>query len=53
MKIKSVFGASFARYGKVLNGYDVKDLLEKLNSSTEKTLDKVIYDCSGWILQRL
>ena len=44
MKIKSVFGSSFVRYGKVLKGYDVKELLEKLNSSTEKPLDKVIYE---------
>ena len=44
MKIKSVFGSSFVRYGKVLTGYDVKELLEKLNSSTEKPLDKVIYE---------
>ena len=27
MKIKSIFSKSFAKYGKVLTGYDVKDLL--------------------------
>ena len=43
MKIKSVFGHSFERYGKVLTGYDVKDLLSKLDSTTEKPKDKVIY----------
>jgi hypothetical protein len=43
MKIKSVFGHSFERYGKVLTGYDVKELLSKLDSTTEKPKDKVIY----------
>ena len=33
MKIKSVFGHSFERYGKVLTGYDVKELLSKLDST--------------------
>ena len=29
MKIKSIFSKSFAKYGKVLTGYDVKDLHKK------------------------
>jgi len=53
MKIKSVFGSSFARYGKVLKGYDVKELLEKLNSSTEKPLDKTIYEPGDASLESL
>lgn len=53
MKIKSVFGSSFARYGKVLSGYDVKELLEKLNSSTEKPLDKTIYEPGDSALESL
>lgn len=43
MKINSVFDKSFQVYGKVLTGYDVKPLLDKLNEITEKPSDKVIY----------
>ena len=44
MKIKSVFGKSFAKYGKVLTGYDVKELLEKLVATTDRPASKVIYE---------
>ena len=30
LKVKSVVSHSFEKYGKVLKGYDVKELLEKL-----------------------
>ena len=34
MKIESVFDAGFASYGKVLTGYDVKELLQTLEAVT-------------------
>ena len=37
MKIKSVFSKKFERYGKVLRGYDVGELLKKLDATTEKS----------------
>ncbi|HBG64959.1 MAG TPA: DUF4867 domain-containing protein [Treponema sp.] len=43
LKVKSVFSHSFEKYGKVLKGYDVKELLEKLESSTDKPADATIY----------
>lgn len=44
MKIKSIFSKSFAKYGKVLAGYDVKDLLKKLDDTTKKPDNAVIYE---------
>jgi len=44
MKIKSVFSHSFEKYGKVLKGYDVKELLEKLDETTKKPDNAVIYE---------
>lgn len=44
MKIQSVFSKKFAKYGKVLHGYDVKELLAKLDSTTDKPAGKVIYE---------
>ena len=44
MKIKSVFSHSFEKYGKVLTGYDVTDLLKKLDETTKKPDDAVIYE---------
>ena len=44
MKIKSVFSHAFEKYGKVLDGYDVKELLEKLDATTKKPADAVIYE---------
>ena len=43
MKIKSVFSKSFAKYGKVLTGYDVSDLLKKLEA-TNCPKDSVVYE---------
>ena len=42
MKIESVFSHSFEKYGKVLTGYDVTDLLKKLDETTKKPADAVI-----------
>ncbi len=53
MKIKSVFGKSFAKYGKVLSGYDVKDLLKKLDETTDKPSDKTIYEPGDAALESL
>jgi hypothetical protein len=44
MKIKSVFSNSFERYGKVLKGYDVKGLLQRLDETTKKPENAVIYE---------
>ena len=44
MKIKSVFSNSFAKYGKVLTGYDVSELLNKLDETTKKPENAVIYE---------
>lgn len=44
MKIESVFSPSFEKYGKVLTGYDVSALLAKLDATTEKPADAVIYE---------
>ena len=44
MKIKSVFDADFAKYGKILKGYNVDALLAKLEEKTEKPADAVIYE---------
>lgn len=44
MRIKSVFSHSFEKYGKVLTGYDVTDLLKKLDETTKKPEDAVIYE---------
>ena len=44
MTIKSVFDADFAKYGKVLNGYNVDALLAKLEEKTPKPADAVIYE---------
>lgn len=44
MRIKSVFSHSFEKYGKVLTGYDVTDLLKKLDDTTKKPADAVIYE---------
>lgn len=44
MRIKSVFSHSFEKYGKVLSGYDVTELLKKLDETTKKPDDAVIYE---------
>ncbi len=44
MKIKSVYSHAFTKYGKVLTGYDVTDLLKKLDETTKKPENAVIYE---------
>ncbi|MBR1640287.1 MAG: DUF4867 family protein [Treponema sp.] len=44
MKIKSVFSHAFEKYGKVLTGYDVTDLLKKLDETTKKPDNGTIYE---------
>lgn len=44
MRIKSVFSHSFEKYGKVISGYDVTELLKKLDETTKKPSDAVIYE---------
>lgn len=43
MKIQSVFDDAFRTYGRVVDGYDYKLLLERLETTTEKPADSVIY----------
>ena len=43
IKIRSVYSRHFAKYGKVLQGYDIKELLEVLEKTTDKPSDKTIY----------
>ena len=43
IQIKDVNSKDFLRYGKVLTGYDVTELLSVLNKITDKPADKVIY----------
>ncbi len=44
MRIKSVFSHNFEKYGKVLTGYDVTDLLKKLDETTKKPENATIYE---------
>ncbi len=44
LKIQSVFSDAFAPYGKVLTGYDTKELLEKLDAATPMPKDSVVYE---------
>lgn len=44
MRIKSVFSHSFEKYGKVLTGYDVTELLKKLEDTTDKPASSTIYE---------
>lgn len=43
MKIQSVFDEAFRTYGRVVDGYDCKLLLERLESTTPKPEDSVVY----------
>lgn len=52
MKIQSVFDASFAKYGKVLEGYDLSEFLRVL-SQQEKPADAVVYVPSCAALEAL
>ena len=53
MKIKSVFSHAFEKYGKVLKGYDVSSLLSKLEETTKKPENSVIYEPSDAGLESL
>ena len=44
MKIQSVKDDAFKPYGRIVDGYDYKLLLERLESETEKPADGVIYE---------
>ena len=44
MKIKPVFSHAFEKYGRVLKGYDVEELLAKLDATTKKPENAVIYE---------
>ena len=44
LKVLSVFSKEFARYGKVLGGYDTKDLLAALEEKTPLPADSVVYE---------
>ena len=44
MKIKPIFNHAFEKYGKILKGYDVTDLLKKLDDTTKKPENAVIYE---------
>ncbi|MCR5217664.1 DUF4867 family protein, partial [Treponema sp.] len=43
MKVKSVYSKAFAKYGKVLEGYDTAALIEELKK-TDKPAAEVIYE---------
>lgn len=43
IKINSVFSNKFAKYGRVLEGYDTTELLATLEKVTDKPKNKVIY----------
>lgn len=53
MKLQSVLDDSFARYGRVLEGYDFTELLQKLEEISDKPLDRVIYVPSDSSLEAL
>ena len=53
MKIKSVFSKSFAKYGKVLEGYDVADLLKKLEEVSPCPTDATVYKPGDAALEKL
>lgn len=52
MKVKSVFSKAFAKYGKVLEGYDVADLLKKLEETPCPT-DATVYKPGEPALEKL
>jgi hypothetical protein len=53
MRIKSVYSQDFKKYGKVLTGYKVDELLEKLIQTTAKPDATVIYEPSDAELEAL
>jgi ureidoglycolate hydrolase len=52
MEIKKITDDAFVRYGRILEGYDVSELLEKIGE-TEKPADRVIYEPSEKKLESL
>lgn len=53
MKIKSIYTKAFRKYGKVLSGYDTKELLQTLDSNTKMPSDAVIYEPTLPALEKL
>ncbi len=53
MKINSIYSKAFKKYGKVLNGYNVTELLEKLESKTEKPANSTIYEAGDKELESI
>ena len=53
MKIKSVFSKSFEKYGKILKGYDVAELLKKLDEVTPCPTDATVYKPGEPALEKL
>jgi hypothetical protein len=53
MKIQPVTGASFEKYGIVLEGYDFSALLKTLNETTGQPNDRVLYVASDPKLEAL
>ena len=53
LKIQSVFSNDFLRYGKVLEGYDTKELLSVLEEKTPLPLDSVVYEPTDSNLESL
>ena len=53
MKIYSVYDKEFAPYGRVIEGYDTKELLEKLVELTPQPEDGTIYVASDERLEVL
>jgi len=49
----TVFDKAFAPYGKVLEGYDFAELLNMLETTTDKPADKVIYTPSDAAMEKL
>jgi len=53
MNIKPITDAAFRTYGKILEGYDFKPLLETLIAETSKPADSVIYTPGNEIMEAL
>lgn len=53
MKIRSVFSEAFAKYGRVLKGYDVAPLLKKLEEVTPCPVDSTVYEPGNKELESL
>lgn len=53
MNIKSINDESYSKYGEVLQGYDVKELLAKLEATTDKPAKGTIYTPGDAALEAL